>query len=120
MRILPVFAFVAALAGLSAVAGAQPPTAAQCDARYNACDAKCKAEDPKRSFSYATCSAACVAKKGACDSEIIYDKSANWTKKQYDAAKPWVEEKIDNAPANTEYTYPNQNRDDSSSALKKK
>lgn len=119
MRLLAVFAFAAALAGVPAVAGAATPTPAQCDANYAACDAKCKAEDPKHGFSYATCSAGCVAKKGACDSEIIYDKSADWTKKQYDAAKPWVEEKLDNAPANTEYTYPNQNRDGSGSTLKK-
>lgn len=118
MRILTVLAFAALVAGASA-ARAETPTAAQCDARYAACDAKCKAEDPKRSLSYAGCSAACVAKKGACDSEIIYDKSATWTKKQYDAAKPWVEEKIDNAPANTQHTYPTQERNDSSSALRK-
>lgn len=102
------FAFVLTVSG---AAFAQTPTAAQCSAEYTACDTQCNAADPKHGISYAGCSAKCVAKKAACESEIIYDKSATWTKKQYDTAKPWVEEKIDNAPANTEYTYPDQNKD---------
>lgn len=113
MRIFTILAVSLALLG-STAARAEVPTAAQCDARYASCDAACKAEDPKRGFSYAGCAAVCVSKKAACDSEIVYDKSSTWTKKQYDAAKPWVEEKIENAPANTEYTYPTHDRDNSS------
>ncbi len=101
-----VLAIAALVSGFGAAAQAQTPTAAQCNAESKACDAACNAADPKHSFSYAGCSAKCVAKKAACDSEIIYDKSADWTKKQYNAAKPWVEDKIERAPANTEYTYP--------------
>lgn len=107
--LLRVLAVAALLSGFGGVAQAQTPTAAQCSAESKACDAACNAADPKHSFSYAGCSAKCVAKKAACDSEIIYDKSADWTKKQYDSAKPWVEDKIERAPANTERTYPKQN-----------
>lgn len=94
-------------------AWAASPTPAQCTAEYKACDAVCNANDPKHGLSYAGCSAKCVAKKAACDSEIVYDETSAWSKKQYDAAKPWVQEKarqgkelVDDAPSNTEYKYP--------------
>jgi len=85
--------------GIAAVpaAHAEVPTRALCDATYLACDMKCQAADPKHGFSYAACSAKCVASKAACSSEIIYDKGATWTEKQYDAAKPWVKEKANAA-----------------------
>jgi len=98
-----------------ASAAAAAPTDAQCKGEYAACDAACHAADPKHSFSYAGCSAKCVASKAACDSAILYDDSSRWTKRQYEAAKPWVKKKagqaedlVKDAPNHTEHTYPSQ------------
>jgi len=96
-------------------------TPASCQRAYDACDRQCNLEDPKHGLSYATCSAGCVASKAKCEGGIIYDKSADWTSKQYNAAKkeynetakPWIDEKseqaseaIDEALKNSEQEYP--------------
>ena len=93
-------------------ASAASPTPEQCAAAYRGCDAACNTKDPRHGFSYAWCSAKCVASRATCEGEIIYDETSAWSKKQYDAAKPWVQEKtrqtkelIDEDPSNTEYKY---------------
>ncbi len=115
MAVFRTFLSAAALAAvlIPGVARAAAPTAEQCDATYKACDAACQAADPKHGFSYAGCSAKCVAAKAACEGEIVYDATADWSKRQYNTAKPWVQEKtrqtkelIQDAPNNTEYKYP--------------
>lgn len=94
--------------GFGGAARAATPTPAECSANYQMCDAACDRADPQHGLSYAGCSAKCVAKKAACEGEIVYDKSADWAE---NTAKPWFQDKIHNAPANTEHTYPDQNRD---------
>ncbi|MBN2751203.1 MAG: hypothetical protein JXQ84_00690 [Rhodospirillaceae bacterium] len=115
-RFFGVVVCAAGLLGGLRMADAATPTPEQCAATYRVCDAACQAADPKHGFSYAGCAAKCVAAKAACESEIIYDDTSRWTKKQYEAAKPWVEKKaseaktlINEAPANKENTYPSQN-----------
>jgi hypothetical protein len=107
----------AGVALLPTLAFAASPTPAQCKAEYQGCDTACNAADPQHGFSYAGCSAKCVARKAACDGEIVYDDTADWSKRQYDAAKPWVKEKaretkdlIDDAPNHTEYKYPSNDK----------
>ncbi len=75
---------MAAPAGAEEKAAAGTKTSAQCAADYSLCDAECVAKHADDTAKRAACTTACSGTYLACD-----------TKAGYEAAKPWVKDKME-------------------------
>lgn len=87
------------LVGLSSTAAAQSiaENSARCRVDYDACKQQCVSAHPDDTGKRAPCVAICSGRHAACDAGAAYDAAKPWVEEKIEKAKPWLEEQVDKA-----------------------